>query len=74
MIIGKTDYDRVNARNVELARQLSKINDILTEQELNKTPAVFVVDKIREVIRRQNKITSKINTYKYKFYVHYSIE
>lgn len=54
MIIGKTEYDRVNARNVELARQLSDINDILIEQELNKTPAVFVVDKIKEVIRPKN--------------------
>ena len=54
MIIGKTEYDRVNARNVELARKLSKVDDILTESELNKTPAVFIVDKIKEVIRPQN--------------------
>ncbi len=59
MIVGKTEYDRLNARNVELAKIVSRVNDILTEQELNKTPAVFVVDKIKEVIRRQNKITSK---------------
>lgn len=54
MIIGKTGYDKVNARNVELASQLQKIDDILTGAELEKTPAVFVVDKIKEVIRPQN--------------------
>ena len=54
MILGKTEYDRVNARNVELARELEAINTILTETDLNKTPAVLVVDKIKEVIRPQN--------------------
>lgn len=59
MIIGKTEYDRVNARNVELAKQLNTINDILLKSEIDKTPSVIIVDKIKEVIRRQNKITSK---------------
>lgn len=54
MIIGKTEYDRVNARNVQLASQLQQIDDILTEAELNKTPTVFTIDKIKEVIRPQN--------------------
>ena len=54
MIIGKTEYDRVNARNVELARELEARNNILTEADLNKTPAVLVVDKIKKVIRPQN--------------------
>lgn len=54
MIIGKTEYDRVKARNVELARKVESVDDILTEAELNKTPAIFVVDKIKEVIRPQN--------------------
>lgn len=27
MIIGKTEYDRVNARNVELARQVRDLNE-----------------------------------------------
>lgn len=54
MIITKRTYDKVNARNVEIASQLQQIDDILTEAELNKTPAVFTVDKIKEVIRPQN--------------------
>ena len=55
MIIGKTEYDKVNARNVELAKRLNAISEILTEGEIDKTPAVFIVDKIKEVIRRQTK-------------------
>lgn len=54
MLITKLKYDKVNARNIELAKDLQKINDIITEAELNKTPSVIVVDKIKEVIRRQN--------------------
>ena len=54
MFISKSEYDKVNARNVKLAKDLQSIDNILTEAELNKTPAVFVVDKIKEVIRPQN--------------------
>ncbi len=54
MFISKSKYDKVNARNVKLAKDLQTIDNILTEAESNKTPAVFIVDKIKEVIRPQN--------------------
>ena len=54
MFISKSKYDKVNARNVKLAKALQSIDNILTEADLNKTPSVYVVDKIKEVIRPQN--------------------
>lgn len=48
------------ARNAELRavthlRKLQKIEHIIKIEEANKTPAVFIVDKIKEVIVGQNK-------------------
>lgn len=40
-------------------RKLQEIEQIIEIAEMNKTPSVIVLDKIKEVIRRQNKITSK---------------
>lgn len=54
MFISTKKYDEVNARNVKLAKDLQTIDNILVEAESNKTPSVFVVDKIKEVIRPQN--------------------
>lgn len=54
MIISRKSYDEVNARNVELARALKNIKDIILKAEIDKTPSVIVVDKIKEVICRQN--------------------
>ena len=42
-------------------QKLQTIENILLKAE---------IDKIKEVICRHNKITSKINTYKYKFYTY----
>lgn len=36
-------------------RKLQEIENILGRAEINKTPSVIVVDKIKEVIRRQTK-------------------
>jgi len=54
MFITKKHYDELNARIVELAKQVSKTNDILLKAEIDKTPSVIVVDNIKEVIRPQN--------------------
>lgn len=54
MFISTKKYDEVNARLIRFTQEQQKIDDILTEAELNKTPAVFVVEKIKEVIRPQN--------------------
>lgn len=49
-------------------RKLQAIESILDKGEATKEPTVITVDKIKEVIRRQNEITSrhvKINSYIY---------
>lgn len=35
-------------------RKLQMIEDILLKAEVDKIPSVYIVDKIKEVIRRQN--------------------
>ncbi len=42
--------DNAESRAVAHFRKLNKIEDILRVEELKKTPAVFIVDKIKEVI------------------------
>lgn len=48
--------ESVNAeqRALEHFRKLQNIEYILLRAETDKTPSVFVVDKIKEVIRPQN--------------------
>lgn len=41
-------------RALEHFRKLHNIENIILKAEKEKTPAVFVVDKIKEVIRPQN--------------------
>lgn len=41
-------------RALEHFRKLHSIENIILKAEKEKTPAVFVVDKIKEVIRPQN--------------------
>ena len=57
----KLKEERENAEQRALThfRKLQSIENILMRAEIDKTPAVYIVDKVKEVIRRLNKITSK---------------
>lgn len=46
----KKQLENAEKRETEYFRKLYKIEWILREEEENKTPAVHVVDKIKEVI------------------------
>ena len=48
--------ESVNAeqRALEHFRKLQNIENIVLRAEIDKTPAVFIVEKIKEVIRPQN--------------------
>jgi hypothetical protein len=41
-------------RALEHFRKVQRIEDIVLRAEIDKTPAVLIVDKIKEVIRPQN--------------------
>lgn len=50
------EEESVNAeqRALEHFRKLQNIENIVLRAEIDKTPAVFIVEKIKEVIRPQN--------------------
>lgn len=50
----KKESENAEQRALEHFRKLQKIEDIVLRAEIDKTPAVFVVEKIKEVIRPQN--------------------
>ena len=49
-------------RALDHFRTLQKIENIILKAEIDKTPSVFVVEKIKEVIRpqKQNNFTTRI--------------
>lgn len=51
----KKELNNAELRAVTHFRKLNKIENILLQAEQDKTPAVIVTDKIREVIVSQNK-------------------
>ena len=51
----KEKANNAEQRAVVHFRKLQEIENILVRAEINKTPSVIVVDKIKEVIRRQTK-------------------
>lgn len=51
----KEKAENAEQRAVVHFRKLQEIEDILEQAEINKTPSVIVVDKIKEVIVGQNK-------------------
>lgn len=51
----KEKANNAEQRAVVHFRKLQEIENILGRAEINKTPSVIVVDKIKEVIRRQTK-------------------
>ena len=55
----KEERDNAEQRALIHFRKVQNIENILYIAEINKTPAVYIVDKVKEVIRRLNKITSK---------------
>ena len=50
----RSQRDNAEKRALTHFRKLNKIEHILKEEEAKKTPAVFIVDKIKEVIVGQN--------------------
>lgn len=50
----KKESENAEQRALEHFRKVQKIEDIVLRAEIDKTPAVLVVDKIKEVIRPQN--------------------
>ena len=50
----KEKANNAEQRAVVHFRKLQEIENILGRAEINKTPSVIVVDKIKEVIRPQN--------------------
>lgn len=51
----KEKAENAEQRAVVHFRKLQEIENILGRAEINKTPSVIVVDKIKEVIVGQNK-------------------
>lgn len=51
----KEQANNAEQRAVVYFRKLQEIENILGRAEINKTPSVIVVDKIKEVIVGQNK-------------------
>ena len=51
----KKDCANAEQRAVHHFIKLQTIEDILLKAEIDKTPSVYIVDKIKEVIRRQTK-------------------
>ena len=51
----KEKANNAEQREVVHFRKLQEIENILGRAEINKTPSVIVVDKIKEVIVGQNK-------------------
>ena len=51
----KEKANNAEQRAVVHFRKLQEIENILGRAEINKTPSVIVLDKIKEVIRRQTK-------------------
>lgn len=51
----KEQANNAEQRAVVHFRKLQEIENILGRAEINKTPSVIVVDKIKEVIVGQNK-------------------
>lgn len=51
----KEKANNAEQRAVVHFRKLQEIENILGRAEINKTPSVIVVDKIKEVIVSQNK-------------------
>lgn len=47
--------DNAEKRALTHFRKLNKIENIIKNEEAKKTPTVFIVDKIKEVIVGQNK-------------------
>ena len=50
----KEESANAEQRALDHFRKLQKIEDIVLRAEIDKTPAVLVVEKIKEVIRPQN--------------------
>ena len=50
----KQESANAEQRALDHFRKLQRIEDIVLRAEIDKTPAVFIVDKIKEVIRPQN--------------------
>lgn len=51
----RNQRDNAEKRALTHFRKLNKIENIIKNEEAKKTPAVFIVDKIKEVIVGQNK-------------------
>lgn len=51
----KRQAENAEKRAVTHLRKLQEIEHIISREEENKTPAVFIIDKIKEVIVGQNK-------------------
>lgn len=51
----KQQAENAEKRALTHFRKLQAIENIIRQEEENKTPAVFIVDKIKEVIVGQNK-------------------
>ena len=50
----KEESANAEQRALDHFRKLQTIDDIILKSEIDKTPAIIVVDKIKEVIRPQN--------------------
>ena len=50
----KQESTNAEQRALHHFRKLQRIEDIFLRAEIDRTPAVFIVDKIKEVIRPQN--------------------
>lgn len=51
----KQESANAEQRALEHFRKLQIIDDILLKAEIDKTPSVYIVDKIKEVIRPQKQ-------------------
>lgn len=51
----RNQRDNAERRALTHFRKLNKIENIIKNEEAKKTPTVFIVDKIKEVIVGQNK-------------------
>ena len=56
----KQESANAEQRALDHFRKLQKIDNILLRAEIDKTPSVYIVDKIKEVIRRRKQNNFKI--------------
>lgn len=67
----RNQRDNAERRALTHFRKLNKIENIIKNEEAKKTPAVFIVDKIKEVIVGQTN--NFLKTHKYMILLNYSI-